>query len=810
MSKKFDLRLLAVTCSALAFAGQVVAQTSDNDEQSDATDSATEVASDYRLGEVLVTAQRRVERLQDVPISISVITPEALATSNFTTIADIQFLAPGVNYNSNFGGGFNIRGVGTQSLLMTAEQSVALVIDDVIQSLPEVSFAGPSYQSLVDIERIEVLKGPQGTLFGKNSSAGVIHIVTAKPEIGASTGYGSISYGSKNEINAEAVANIPIGDTMAVRIATGYQKRDGFVTNRFNNQDLWAYERLAVRGKLLWEPNADLGVLLSAEYRSLEDDANGLWTLRNCGSGFGTFRPCGELARFGVVPSPQNLSVAVDGANYTEQTSWALSGRIDYDLGDATLTSITAYRDLVQPISLDTDGTTRAVYSRNENESGGDQFSQEFRINGDAGAINYTVGAFYHESSPYQKGLNGGTLNFLPDTSPTFVTLNSIGPFANQGYGSWVKADISSWAAFGQVEAKVLDDLTLIAGGRYTSDDVRQTIDYFDIPWLCQVSFAFGGPCHNRALPLSSGEARIEADKFTYKLSAKYDLSDNVNVYATYATGYKGPMISHPANRQQLLLRPETSESMEIGLKASSFDSRLNLNLAAFSVDYKDFQGQQRVGVAPVFFYTTTNAGGLKTSGLEGDLNWRATPELTLGLSAAYVPTEFTEFAVQCFDRYTNPATPVGECTYVQPGLPAGSAAQFNAKGYPLIYSPEVTWAMSLDYQRPVAGDRILAASATYGYRGETYGIVADPNTLNPGFGLLNAQLSLSSSDDRWKLSVFGRNLLDEYFVAGIFRTPLDAGTYNSSPLSTIGFSNIPAMDASRTLGVKLSLAFGS
>lgn len=804
MAHSIGFRTFLVATSLLCPLATVSAQEAASDQS-----PAAATVRDAEATDIIVTAQRREQALLDVPVSVAVVSSEALADSNFTTVADIQFLSPGVNYNANFGGGFNVRGVGTQSLLMTAEQSVAVVIDDVIQSLPEVSFAGPSYQSLVDIQRVEVLKGPQGTLFGKNSSAGVIHLVTANPESGASTAFGSISYASNNEINAEGVANLPIGDTMALRIATGFQKRDGFVTNRFNNKDLWAYERFSLRGKLLWEPIPDLRVLLSAEYRSLEDDANGLWTLRNCGSGFGTFSPCRELAAFGVVPSPKNLAVAVEGANYTEQTSWAFSGRIDYDLGNATLTSITAYRDLVQPISLDTDGTTRAVYSRNENESGGNQFTQELRINGDVGAINYTLGAFYHESTPYQKGLNGGTLNLLPDNSPIFVTLNSIGPFANQGYGSWVKADISSWAVFGQVEAQVLENLTLIAGGRYTSDVVRQTIDYFDIPWLCRVAFASGGACHTTPLPLSSGEARVDADKFTYKLTAKYDLSDNANVYATYATGYKGPMISHPANRPQLLLRPETSEAFEVGLKASLFEKAVNLNLSAFQVDYKDFQGQQRVGVAPVFFYTTTNAGGLKTSGIEGDVTWRATPELTLGLSAAYVPTEFTEFAVQCFDRYTNPATPVGECTYVQPGLPAGSPAQFNAAGYPLIYSPELTWGVSLDYQRPISGDRMLSATATYNYRGETYGIVADPNTLNPGFGLLNAQVSLSSSDDRWKLSVFGRNLLDEYFVAGIFRTPLDAGTYNSTPLSTIGYSNIPAMDASRTFGVKLGLYFG-
>ena len=768
-----------------------------------------EAGADERSGDIIVTAQRREQSLQEVPVAVSVVSGESLLRSNFTTIADVQFLSPGVNYNPNFGGGFNVRGVGTQSLLMTAEQSVALIIDDVIQGLPEVSFAGPSYQSLGDIERIEVLKGPQGTLFGKNSSAGVIQIITKNPVLNETSIDGYVTYGTKDEINANANANIGLTDTLAARISGTYQRRDGFVDNLFDGRKHWAYKRFNLRGKLLWEPTPALTVLLQGDYRRLSDNANGLWTLRNCGSGFGTFKPCAEVAKFGVMPGPRNLDVAVEGDNYTEQTAYTLTGRIDYDLGGATLTSITAYRHLLQPIRVDTDATPRAVYSRNENVSGGDQFTQELRVNGETGILNYTFGGFYYRSTPYQKGMNAGTLNLLPDTAQTLVTLNSIGPFANQGYASWVKAKIESWALFGQLEAEVTPGLTLIAGGRYTNDNVRQRIDYYDDPAICRVAFASGGACHTLPLPLSSGTAQIKADKFTYKVTAKYEFTPDINVYATYATGYKGPMISHPANQPQLLLRPETSKSYEIGLKARLFDGSVTFNIDAFKVDYKDFQGQQRVGVAPVFFYTTTNAGGLSTKGVEADLSWRAAPGLTFAANVAYIPTKFTEFSIQCFDLYTNPATPVGQCNYQQPGTPPGTALQYNARGAPLIYSPKWTYAITADYQTPVGNGLEFGAHATWSYRSRTFGIVADPNTIVPGYGLLNGELSIGSEDDRWRLSIFARNLFDKYFVGGIFRTPLDAGTYNSNPLSTIGYSNIPALDSSRTVGVKLNFSFG-
>lgn len=808
MAEKFGLSILLATCGALALGTQAVAQTVDAAEAGIPAQEA-ETSDTYRLNEVLVTAQRRVERLQDVPISLSVISLEALETSNFTTVADIQFLSPGVNFNSNFGGGFNIRGVGTQSLLMTAEQSVGLVIDDVIQGLPEVSFAGPSYQSMIDIDRIEVLKGPQGTLFGKNSSAGVIQIVTKRPELGTQSASASLSYGSKNEVNAQGIVNIPLGQTAALRVAAGYQSRDGFVENRFNGEDLWAYDRYNIRGKLLWQPDDRLSVLLSAEYRDLEDNANGQWTLRNCGSGFGAFSPCGELAAYGVTAGPKNLAGAWDGPNYTRQESWTASGRIDYELGSATLTSITSYRDLEQPIAVDTDGTPRPIYSFNQNTSGGTQFTQEFRVTGGAGIFDYTAGSFYYNSKPFQIGRNGGTLGLVPDSSPILLSTTSIGPNAASGGSVHVEAEIESWAAFGQIEAQLTDKFRLLIGGRYTDDKVSQEINYFDTGFICQAAYAFGGTCHTTPFPPPTSQASTSANDFTYKITGQYYFTPDVNVYASYATGYKGPMISYPANQPQQLVLPETSESMEIGLKAALLDQSLLLNISAFQVEYDDFQGQQRVGTPPILYYTTTNAGGLKTKGVEADATWRATENLTLSGNLAYIPTEFTEFAIQCSDLYTNPATTPGQCNYVSPDAPAGSPPQFNAAGYPLIYSPELTFTARAAYEKVLTNGMLLTADANYSWRDEVYGIAADPNTIVPSYGLLGGQIGYGPEDGRWRVSVFGRNLLDEYFVAGIFRTPLDSGAAGTTPLSTLGYANIPALDSSRTIGVKLELNFG-
>ncbi len=799
-----------VALNALLGAISVAAATGASATISSAHAAEAAASDNNEFGTIVVTAQRREERLKDVPLAISVVSAASLEKSNLTTIADIQFLSPGVNYNSNFGGGFNLRGVGTQSLLMTAEQSVGLVIDDVTQGLPEVSFAGPSYQSMSDIERIEVLKGPQGTLFGKNSSAGVIQIITKSPVIGQNSVDGSVSYGSKNEAAVMANANFAVSDNAALRVSGSAKRRDGFIRNAFTNKNIWGYKRYDVRAKFLVRPSDNFSILLSGEYRHLNDDANGQWTVRSCGSGSGAFFPCVELAKYGVVASPTNMAGAWEGRNFTRQDSHTFSAKIQYDFDAATFTSITAYRHLRQPIGVDTDNTPRPIYSYNRNTSGGSQFTQELRLNGHSGILDYTAGAFYYNAKPYQLGMNAGTLGLLPDTSGILLSTTAIGPSSGFGYPVRVDAKTESYAAFGQLEAKILPQFTLIAGGRYTNDKVTQRINYFELPFICRTAFFSGGTCHpSNVLPAES-LASTKADKFTYKFTAKYDVTDDVNVYVSYATGYKGPMISYPANQPQQLLRPETSKSWEIGLKSQLFDDQLIFNIDGFKVDYKDFQGQQRIGQAPIFFYTTTNAGGLQTKGVETDAAWRVSQNVTLSANVSYVEAKYTEFSVQCFDLYTNPATPVGQCNYLQPGVPAGTAFQFNAAGYPLIYSPKWTYNLTADFNLPVSDGMSFNAHANYSYRSKTYGVVADPNSINPGYGIFNGEISYGHEDGQWRVALWARNLFDKYYVAGIFRTPLDAGTYGSTPRSTLGYSNIPALDSRRSFGVKVLFNFGT
>jgi len=193
----------------------------------------------------------------------------------------------------------------------------------------------------------------------------------------------------------------------------------------------------------------------------------------------------------------------------------------------------------------------------------------------------------------------------------------------------------------------------------------------------------------------------------------------------------------------------------------------------------------------------------LQTKGVEVDTTLRATSEITLTGDYSYTPTKFTQFAIPCQDGFTNPATVPGQCNFVGPG----GTVQFNAKGYPLPYAPKNTFNATADYTKELDG-RIIRVSANYHWQDSSYTVVADPNTIIPSYGILGLSLSYGSADGHWDVTVFARNLLDQYFVAGIIKTPLDTGTAHSTPLSTIGYSNLPSIDSGRTVGVRLDTHF--
>ncbi len=521
------------------------------------TDDSTQVET------VVVTAERTAQNAVDVPISFTVVNADKLRSSNFAGLTDLQFLTPSVTYNDNFGGGFEIRGVGTQSVNVSVEQSVSIVIDDVVQGLPQISFAGPSYQALTDIDRIEVLRGPQGTLFGKNSSAGVIQVVTAKPVLDSYSADGSVSYASGNEERFSGNANIPIGDTAALRLSAFSYSRDGFVYNAFTHKDISGYDDYGARGKFLWQPNDQWEVYVIGAYTKNNDNGNGIWTLRSCGSGFkgglGVFSPCAVAATYGVTPGPKNLSGDWDGPNFVKEPDASASAHITYNLSPAlTLQSITAWEGINLREAVEVDSSALPILSQNLTLMEERQFSQEFRASGssDVGGlidkIDYTGGLFYLHSGIDYYGEQAGTYNYLPNNSTTLLTSGVGGQVPC--CASLIQTRTQSYAAYGQFTAHFLDSFAFTGGLRWTSDrnvtgvsgqpsDVKNLLPGYTV---CQFGFAFGAPCLPQPLPSPVVSKAIKASNVSGKATLQYYITPAVNVYATYATGYKGPSVSYP------------------------------------------------------------------------------------------------------------------------------------------------------------------------------------------------------------------------------------------------------------------------
>jgi iron complex outermembrane receptor protein len=775
--------------------------------------STPTAAPSNQIEDVVVTAERRSESLQQVPIAVSVISGEELSDRNLHGLTDLQFMAPSVQYNAFTGGGFQIRGVGTQTVNLTSEQDVGIVIDDVVQGIEETDFAAPSYQALTDIDHIEVLKGPQGTLFGKNSSVGVLQIITKKPILNTLEGDGSVSYGSGNEVWAQANINIPVSKDAALRISGWDERRDGYIDNVYTGQKLSGYDQYGIRGKFLWQPRDDLSVYLIAEDSHTIDSGNGTLTLRSCGSGFAGFSPCATDAAYGVVASPTNTKVALDGPTGSETSTVSSSLHVDYDVGGGnTLTSVTAYIHKTQTEGVDPDASPLRVLSIDITQAHSEEYTQELRLSSPSDQfLEYTVGAFFYRVNSTEANVLAGTFNFLPNNSPILLSNGFADPSATGGQ-TLIATHTTSYAGYGQATAHITDKFSLTGGLRLTHDDLWAGTHVGPYPNICEFNYAFGAPCHTITLPSPVLAATASHTNISGRAIAKYDFTDTVNAYASFATGYKGPAISYSSSLPPFAVHPETSKDYELGVKSQFFDKRLTINADVFYEKYSQFQADSYVYDAAnpgASNFVLGNAGGLQSKGVEADTTWVATDNLTLTGNMAYTPTKFTQFAIQCQDAYTNPATPPGQCNYIPPGSAPGTPAQFNAAGYPLPQAPKFSYTLSADYMQPVFSGYMLEGYVDWAWHSSAYTVVANPNSIQTGYGLLGMNIGFGPEDGNWKLSVFARNLLDQKFASAIFPTYLDNGAATGIPLPTQGYANVPNIESQRTVGVKLQVKLG-
>lgn len=569
---------LGLSLTAL-FAGPAAAQTA-------AQTTAPAVQSpipDANNPEIVVTASKRAQTLQDTPISVAVTTAQAIEQSQVRDLLDLQTLVPSLKVGqlqSSSNTNFIIRGFGNGANNAGIEPSVGVFIDGVYRSR-----SAAQISDLPNVERVEVLRGPQSTLFGKNASAGIISIVTAAP---SETLGGNLeaSYGNYNAVVVKGIVTGPLTDTLAVSVAGNYNRRDGYARYVNLGTDTNNRNRYGGRVQLLWQPVGDLKVRLIGDYDRIDERC---CTVVNIFNG-----PTGAAVRALGGNIDANSPNSYDGYANLPATNkfdnYGVSGQIDYTLGKIGLTSITAYREVRGSTNQDTDFTSADLIGNNPTHTKINTVTQELRAASNfGGAVEFLAGAFYfHEDidvnssltfgrdfKGYANLLSGGAYSSIEPTLRFLLPNTPAGTFGAAGQGRFENYLFHDDAisAFGQIDVKPFDGLTLTAGGNFTSDRkhvVTATVstDVFSGIDLVQAGAAAGIPGPARTVTCTAGAppgtcnpflglrplqfippflnipnavepGRTADDKFTYTLRAAYKFSRHLNAYATYATGFK-------------------------------------------------------------------------------------------------------------------------------------------------------------------------------------------------------------------------------------------------------------------------------
>ncbi|MBB3358222.1 MULTISPECIES: TonB-dependent receptor [unclassified Novosphingobium] len=727
--------------------------------------------------DIVVTAQKRSERLQDVPVAVSSVSGDMLKAANLTNITDIRFLAPSVQFaesNSVRGEGFAIRGVGTFAFADGTEQSVSVVVDGVVLGRP-----GMGTGDLADVAQVDVLRGPQGMLFGKGGSAGVVSISTRNPTQNFE-GSARVSYGTDNETKLEGVLNVPLTENLAWRTTGYFNHRDGFINNVYTGQTLGGQSEGGFRTKLLFKPDSDLSVLASFDWGHHSSACCQSVIVGTVGAAPNNY-VVQRLAAYNIVPSLDNRETNVGGPVYLNMTQWGGSLQIDKSIGDYTLTSITAFRRWVLHDNTDTGFTDTPFFPINGADEAQQQLTQELRLaSPKRGLVDYVVGLYYFNQNlkaaypqQGQLGLPASTAVYSRKAQPDIQTLN--------------------YALFGQGNINLTPTWKLIVGGRYTHDDL--TMIRYNRTLVSPTDNAFPG-----APPLSFDQTTYpsnrKADNFSYKLGTEYKITPDVMTYFTYSRGYKGPgigLVSGYLLGQPLFSNPEIPTNYEVGLKTAWFNRRLVFNIDAYTTDIKDFQTQ----ISTPFIFNGTNlailqianAGKVRSRGIEMDFSARPTDRLTISGNAAYIDAKFAYF-------------PNGTCNYpTQPGcfvsttIPGTTTTVpatrfFNNTGNVLPNSPKFTYSLNANYDVPVTSEITGFIKANYNYRSSVnFSANGDPLTYQRGYGIAGGQIGVRDADGRWNVAVFARNLFNTRFVTAISNN----GSYQTAWLTT---------QAMRTIGV--------
>jgi iron complex outermembrane receptor protein len=701
-----------------------------------------------KLETITVTAERRVENLQQVPNSVSVLQGELLDVLG-TSGQDLRALAgrvPSLNVESSFGRAFPrfyLRGYGNTDFRLNASQPVSLVYDDVVQENPILK-GFPVF----DVARIEVLRGPQGSLFGRNTPAGVVKFDSVRPALNKSEGYGSLSIGSLSTVNAEGALNVPLGKESALRFSLLNQTRNDWVKNTNPagpTQDLEGYRDSALRLQWLTEPSKDFSALANVHARDFNGSAR-LFRARIIQPG------SNEL-----VPGFNIKSISVDGANESQLQNYGGNLRLRWNLGDMTLYSITGYEQVRTYSRGDIDGSAGPYFApgaipfASESADGiptHSQWTQEFRLESNSrGAFNWQAGLFV----------------FKEDYKIESFSYDSLAANAQDGYLR-VRQKNDAVALFGALNYAVSPELRLRAGLRYTKDKKDfQVEDYNNSGFAPCIGPTLGfipGPpkCTLADLgalgPLSASPSD---SKVNWDLSGTYALDKTTNLYARAATGFRGASIQGAsAFNNQSVAGPESNTSVEVGVKADLFDRRARLNFGIFSYKVKDLQltAVGGAGNANILLSAKEATG----QGFEMDLQAFITDKLLATVGVGYNDTQIKDPSLA--------VAVCAECTVTNPQVGGPRSAAF-INGNPLPQAPKTTVNFTARYSHPMPGGELYAFT-DWVYRSKVNFFLYESveftgKALTEG----GVRVGYTWGNGKYDAAIFGRNITNQIRIVG-------------------------------------------
>lgn len=709
-------------------------------------------------GEIIVTAQKRSESVQKIPIAVSAIGGEALAARGATGLAALGQSVPGLNISEQVGQArLTLRGIGVDNISTGAESSVAFNQDGVFYSRSAAALA-----SFYDVERVEVLRGPQGTLYGRNATGGSVNIITNRPTDTFEAGL-NLTGGNYTTINGDGFISGALSETVSGRLSFQAQHHDGYGKNLVTGRGIDNKNSQAARAQLLFKPDSRLTILVAGDYYRSRDRANT----------YHYFGPAGQTAT-GAPIVPTALLLGGFAASNVRDIATAEDPRskadfygvrldVGYELSDTvSLRSLSAYRRSEYGVRSDISPISVQLFPLKVSEKS-DQFTQEFQVNVNSDRNKFVAGLFYmHEDID---GQINGPVNLRAVGGPDLFV---------QGFYAGGRLKTDAAAIYAQDTYSVTDAVRVTLGGRYSWE--RKGVDD-------QSDFDFSRPYSPSNTPLIPRHVDDRTFKaFTPKIGIDVDVAPRTLFYASFSKGFKSGTYNLGASGPAL--SPEKVDAYEAGLKTTIADGLLRANIAGFYYDYSDLQ----VGKVQGQLLVLENAATARIYGLEGELTLRPVRDFTLNLNASWLHARFRSYVT------ADQARPGGDGTTIDPssGLPA-----FDLRGNDLPQSPNYTIDLSAEYVVRL-GDASITLRGESSWSDRVYFTPFNRNELSQSpFSLQNAFITYDAGDSHWRATAFIKNIANKTVKA--------SGQVGTSLLGSpaIGFLQPP-----RTYGVTLGYRF--